>query len=81
MKTILTLLLFLFTSCYSQNSTTLTFVNKSSFDIDSILIQKPEKVIFGKLTAGQQYSKTLNNVELNTYNEGVFHFQFIKGGK
>jgi hypothetical protein len=81
MKTFFTFLLFVFTSCHSQNNTTLTFVNNSSFDIDSILINRPEKNLFGKLTAGRRYSKTLNSVEINTNNEGAFQFAVYLNGK
>ncbi len=81
MKTILPFLLFVFTSCHSQNNVSLTFVNKSSFPIDSIVIQKPEKVIIGKIAVGQQSSKILNDVQLNTYNEGAFQFAAYQRGK
>lgn len=81
MKILLPFLLFVFTSCFSQNSTSLTFINKSSLDIDSIVIQKPEKVIVGKITVGQQFSKSLNNVQLNTNNEGAFPFAVYQRGK
>jgi len=74
MKTILPFLLIAFTSCHCQNNVSLTFVNKSSFAIDSIVIQKPEKVILGKITVGQQFSKSLKDVQLNTNNEGAFPF-------
>lgn len=81
MKTLLPFLLFVFTACHCQNNVSLTFVNKSSFAIDSIVIQKPEKVIVGKIAVGQQSSKILNEVQLNTNNEGAFPFAVYQRGK
>ena len=81
MKTIIPFLLLAFTSCHCQNNVSLTFVNKSSFAIDSIVIQKPEKVIIGKITVGQQFSKSLNDVQLNTNNEGIFPFAVYQKNK
>ena len=81
MKTLLPFFLLVFTSCHSQNNVSLTFVNKSSFAIDSIVIQNPEKVIIGKITVGQQFSKSLNDVQVNTNNEGAFPFAVYQKDK
>jgi hypothetical protein len=81
MKILLPFFLFVVASCHSLNNVSLTFFNKSSFAIDSIVIQKPEKVIIGKITVGQQLSKSLNDVQLNTNNEGAFPFAVYRKDK
>ena len=80
MKTFFPFLLIVFTSCYSKNSTTLTFVNNSSFYVDSIVIQYPHKIVFEGLRVGQQYSKTIKDVEINSNDEGLFPFAVFKKG-
>ncbi len=75
MKALFPILMLLFCSCSGQNTTTLTFVNKSPLEIDSIVLQKPGRVTLEKLLAGQRYSKTLEDVLINTNREGVFLFK------
>lgn len=64
----------LFCSCSGQSSTTLTFVNKSQVEVDSIIIFKPDRITFAKLSVGQQYSKSIQNIEINANHEGAFSF-------
>ncbi len=72
MKIFLPLLFFIFSSCYNQNNTTLTFVNNSSFQVDSIVIRENKNHNLGPLRAGQQYSKYFPEIKINTNNEGIF---------
>lgn len=74
MKTIFPFFIVLFYSCNGQNTTTLTFVNKSQFVVDSIVIFKPHRVTFEKLSIGQEYSKSLDNIQINSNREGAFTF-------
>lgn len=74
MKTLLPAILLLFTSCFGQSSTTLTFVNKSNWEIDSIVLFKPDRVVLKKIDVKQQYSKTLDYIQINTNREGAFPF-------
>lgn len=80
MKYFLPLLFLASLSCSGQKSTTLTFMNRSSNDIDSIVIQAPVRIVLGKLVPGQQYAKTLS-VRIDTHNEGIFPFLVHQNGK
>lgn len=80
MKTIFPFFIVFFCSCYGQSSTTLKFVNKSQSEIDSIVILKPDRVKFGNLSVGREYSKSVANVLINTNHEGAFSFiVYLKG--
>jgi len=81
MKIFLPLLFFIFSSCYNQNNTTLTFVNNSSFQVDSIVIRENKNHNLGPLRAGQQYSKYFPEIKINTNNEGIFSFIAFLNGK
>jgi hypothetical protein len=59
----------------------LTFINKSSFIIDSIVIQNPEKIVIGIITVGQRFSKNINDVQMKTNNEGAFPFAVYQNDK
>ena len=74
MKIFYLFLLLALTSCYGQKNKTLTFVNKSSNQIDSIVVIENKNINLGKLNVGQQYSKHLTNVKFSTNNEGIFSF-------
>lgn len=73
--------MFLFCSCYGQNTSTLTFVNKSQLKVDSIVISKPDRVILENLPIGQQYSKSLTNILINSNRESAFPFTVYLNGK
>lgn len=81
MKTLLPFFIVLFCSCYGQNTTTLTFVNKAKFDIDSIVVFKPDRINFEKLSIGQQYSKKVQDVLINSSREGAFTFTVYINGQ
>ena len=74
MKVFYLFLLLALTSCYGQKNITLTFVNKSSNQIDSIIVIENKNINLGKLNVGQQYSKHLSNIKFSTNNEGSFSF-------
>src|SRR5215218_1698916 len=74
-------LLFAFTACNSQNQSTLTFFNKSSYLIDSIMIQLDKPVTIGQLKAGESYSHNFSNIEINSGREGQFSFKVFTHGK
>ena len=74
MKVFYLFLLLVLTSCYGQNNKTLTFVNKSSNQIDSIIVIENKNINLGKLNVGQQYSKHFASVKFSTNNEGTFSF-------
>ena len=74
MNILLPFFIVLLSSCYGQNTTTLTFVNKAKFDVDSIVVLKPDRISFEKLSIGQQYSKTVQDVLINSNREGAFPF-------
>src|SRR5215203_3539954 len=81
MKTLFPFFLIFFCSCYGQNTTTLTFVNKSQLDVDSIVILKPDRVNFEKLSVGLQYSKKVHDVLINSNREGAFPFTVYMNGQ
>ncbi len=71
--------MFLFCSCYGQNTSTLTFVTQ--LKVDSIVISKPDRVILENLPIGQQYSKSLTKILINSNREGAFPFTVYLNGK
>jgi sRNA-binding regulator protein Hfq len=81
MKVLLPFFIVLFCSCYGQNTTRLTFVNNAKFDIDSIVVLKPARINFEKLSIGQQYSKKVQDVLINTSREGAFPFTVYINGQ
>jgi hypothetical protein len=81
MKSVFVILILFVCSCQGQDACTLTFINSSDLPIDSIVLQKPDKLIFGKLAAGDRYTKTIEDITITTNNEGLFLLSVYRGGK
>ncbi len=81
MKFISYLLAITFCSCNRQNDITLTFINKSSVPIDSIIIGANKIIKLGQIAVGQRYSKKLNHIKVNTNREGLFGFTACLNGR
>lgn len=70
-----------FTSCYSQNNTKLTFVNRSSSPIDSIVISAQRNINLGQIDIGKSKSQAISDIKIDTHREGVFSFTAFLNNK
>lgn len=84
-KTNMTILYLLFlqalASCYFQNNTTLTFVNKSSYNIDSIVVDGSRAIKLIKLPKGESRSVNVQAININKSGEGAFPFYAYFNGR
>lgn len=81
MKLSVVVILTAFSSCFSQNNTSIIFMNNSSHEVDSVVLQHAKKEITGKIKPGENYTFKLENIVLDNGREGGFGFSVYTNKK